>query len=423
MKYIGLIILLFNITFCFSQDVKYISINDAVQNGKNINITDKVFLLDENVNKVFAFEKYGAQLPKNYKADQVIFISIKGQLYKRNFSGNVNVKWFGSKGDGKNDDIASIQKAIDYLEAFKGGTLFIPKGIYKTSKAIEVRDPFISITGEGINVTVINCLADGIRLSPYKDVSSAKISELSILGTNKTATKGLILNNSNFYFLEKLRISNFDIGIKGATAVNNKIRDFYIGACRKGIVFENGSYFTSITDGIITNCSEIGIEEKGSRLMIQRVDIEQIGTLRNKGYAEGGIAILCGASTEVRDCHIETTEIGFGLNGPGNVVIDNCYLGSGKYGVKQINNDIINGNYSFNNMRFVNFETDFYIPKTSIYNISEGCLAYTSQGNQKNLKIVAAKELGIFKKLKYNAARNYEIESNVNTILNNNVIN
>jgi hypothetical protein len=423
MKKICLIILFFYSTFCFSQDAKYTSINDAIQNSKNINLTDKIFLLDQNVNEVFAFEKYESQLPKNYKEDQVIFINIKGQLYKRNFSGNINVKWFGSKGDGKNDDVVSIQKAIDYLAAFEGGTLFIPKGIYKTSKAIEVRDPFISITGEGINVTVINCLADGIRLSPYKDVSSAKISELSIRGSNKASTIGLILNNSNFYFLEKLRISNFDIGIKGTTAVNNKIRDFFVGACRKGIVFENGSYFTAITDGIITGCSEIGIEEKGSRLMIQRVDIEQIGTLRNKGYAEGGIAIMCGASTEVRDCHIETTEIGFGLSGPGNVIIDNCYLGSGKYGVKQINNDVINGNYSFNNMRFVNFETDFYIPKVSIYNISEGCLAYTSQGMQKNLKIIAAKEFGIFKKLKYNTNRNYEIESNVNTILNNNVIN
>lgn len=423
MKNICLIVLFFNITFCFSQDVKYVSINDAIQNSKNINLTEKVFLLDQNVNEVFAFEKYESKLPKSYNADQVIFINIKGQIYRRSFSGNINVKWFGSKGDGKNDDAASIQKAVDYLTAFEGGTLFIPKGIYKTSKAIEVINPFISIIGEGINVTVINCLADGIRLSPYKDVSSAKISELSIRGSDKASTTGLILNNSNFYFLEKLRISNFDIGIKGATAVNNKIRDFYIGACRKGIVFEKGSYFTSITDGIITGCSEIGIEEKGSRLMIQRVDIEQIGTLRNKGYAEGGIAIMCGSSTEVRDCHIETTEVGFGLNSPGNVIIDNCFLGSGKYGVKQMNNDIINGNYSFNNMRFVNFETDFYIPKVSIYNISEGCLAYTSQGNQKNLKIIATKEYGVLRKLKYNTNRNYEIESNVNTILNNNVIN
>ena len=74
-------------------------------------------------------------------------------------------------------------------------------------------------------------------------------------------------------------------------------------------------------------------------------------------------------------------------------------------------------------MRFVNFETDFYIPKVSIYNISEGCLAFTSQGGAKNLKIIAAKEFGILRKLKYNTNRNYEIESNVNTILNNNVIN
>lgn len=48
-----------------------------------------------------------------------------------------NVKWFGAKGDGKTDDTAAIQAAIDSLNAH-GGTVSIPTGKYLVSKPIEI---------------------------------------------------------------------------------------------------------------------------------------------------------------------------------------------------------------------------------------------------------------------------------------------
>lgn len=42
-----------------------------------------------------------------------------------------NVRDFGAKGDGKNDDTYAIQKALDYLIDHGGGTLYFPNGKYR----------------------------------------------------------------------------------------------------------------------------------------------------------------------------------------------------------------------------------------------------------------------------------------------------
>ncbi|MCD9022696.1 glycoside hydrolase family 55 protein [Cohnella silvisoli] len=48
-----------------------------------------------------------------------------------------NVKWFGAKGDGTNDDTAAIQSAINSLPA-RGGTVYFPGGVYSITSTITV---------------------------------------------------------------------------------------------------------------------------------------------------------------------------------------------------------------------------------------------------------------------------------------------
>jgi len=69
----------------------------------------------------------------------------------REFSGLVNVCWFGAIGDGVTDDTASIQAAIDSLQNI-GGIVLIPAGTYKTLANIKLwGDTYanIQLVGEG----------------------------------------------------------------------------------------------------------------------------------------------------------------------------------------------------------------------------------------------------------------------------------
>lgn len=64
-----------------------------------------------------------------------------------------NVKDFGAVGDGSNDDTSAIQAAVDYssspFSSGDRGIIFFPPGTYKTSSAILVDDPIVSIIFAG----------------------------------------------------------------------------------------------------------------------------------------------------------------------------------------------------------------------------------------------------------------------------------
>ena len=68
----------------------------------------------------------------------------------RQYDGAVNVKWFGAKGDGINDDALSIQLTINSSEA--GTLIFIPDGVYALSKTIVINKTLkISMEASDLN--------------------------------------------------------------------------------------------------------------------------------------------------------------------------------------------------------------------------------------------------------------------------------
>lgn len=55
-----------------------------------------------------------------------IIVATNGKRWKRAFSGEVNVQWFGAKCDGTANDWAAIQAAQEHLKVHGGGTLYFP---------------------------------------------------------------------------------------------------------------------------------------------------------------------------------------------------------------------------------------------------------------------------------------------------------
>lgn len=66
----------------------------------------------------------------------------------------VNVKWFGAKGNGIANDTIAIQNVISFLNSIGGGILFFPSGIYKVSKLNLFGN--IIYRGSGKNATIID---------------------------------------------------------------------------------------------------------------------------------------------------------------------------------------------------------------------------------------------------------------------------
>jgi hypothetical protein len=87
-----------------------------------------------------------------------IIVAADGGRWKLSRTSYISVKQFGAKGDGTNNDTSAINNATIYLNAnvwaasFNyqqgGGTLFFPKGVYRTTATVYTR-PFVRWLGEG----------------------------------------------------------------------------------------------------------------------------------------------------------------------------------------------------------------------------------------------------------------------------------
>ena len=72
--------------------------------------------------------------------------------FKRIYSGPINVRWFGAKGDGVTDDTAAVHRARNSKDFANNGTLYFPKGTYKGAFEFEYKDANhneINIIGDG----------------------------------------------------------------------------------------------------------------------------------------------------------------------------------------------------------------------------------------------------------------------------------
>lgn len=90
--------------------------------------------------------------------------SVTPRILGDRFSDTVNVKDFGAVGDGVTDDTAAIQAAIDSIIGVQptgGGSVYIPKGIYRTSRPIELYSD-VRISGAGMTNTYVKPLDSAV---------------------------------------------------------------------------------------------------------------------------------------------------------------------------------------------------------------------------------------------------------------------
>lgn len=144
----------------------------------------------------------------------------------RQYSGEVNIMWFGVDNTGITDSYTAIQAALN-----TGKTVYFPKGTYLTSNTL-IPSPYQMLRGDSLNFNATG-LGSIILISPslngpgIKFTSPGTIKSLHIKGQSTAATtlqKCIYINNTN----------------------SVSILDSYITGAYENIYIDGTSFFTSI---------------------------------------------------------------------------------------------------------------------------------------------------------------------------------
>ena len=233
----------------------------------------------------------------------------------------INVKDFGAKGDGVNDDTESIKNAISSIggDYAKGGTVYIPKGKYKITDTIFISSN-VNIIGDGNTSYFSNV---------NSDIGTYLLFECSDL------EKPCI----SFIFEKNGDNKNYNYTVNGDDLDNGVVRQ------------STSSSLKNLTI-ISTNNHNLGVAFSGSPLSC----IEDISI---KGFL-GGIIVSGNWGSHINRCFINTSIFGILTNmNVNNLQVSNCYVD--RYGDYTL--DSSNKLYSFVNL------SDFYLAnkKTGIF--------------------------------------------------------
>lgn len=155
-------------------------------------------------------------------------------------NGEVNVSWFGAKGDGVTDDTELILKSFSYANN-KTKVLKFNQGVYICNKTIMFSSSKnLRVVGAGQNSTTIKSLVGGHSIfsnstsSPVEEgieIMDMRLENLETEGSH-IFDFGDVCNN---YFLENIRVQGGDIGIKLSSTFRGFFKNIFIRNCSTGI--------------------------------------------------------------------------------------------------------------------------------------------------------------------------------------------
>lgn len=117
----------------------------------------------------------------------------------RIFSGPINVKWFGAKGDGISDDISYITNAISSMSAAGGGTLFFPIGTYNISGPINITYP-VCLVGAGDGLPAGGGFSASTMVEIVATASMSKMASFYGLNNGGWGIKDITFSGTTSYY-------------------------------------------------------------------------------------------------------------------------------------------------------------------------------------------------------------------------------
>jgi Pectate lyase superfamily protein len=232
---------------------------------------------------------WSQDLPMPNEDYGIVFGTTTSGRWIRQWSGYVNVRWFGARGDGRGYDGAigdtdRIQKAIDFCAGFAigteivGGTVFFPPGIYIVASPQEnaayklILKSRVNLLGCGLSSEIRSALgqpsaARTLSSEPNVVLENVSIQLLHINGqehlqppvTNFQRAGIFIYKSKNLRIFDCLLTDSADVirlfdDNSGAYIGRNEIRDNTIDIGRECIVFSGKTKNCIVESNFIHNC-------------------------------------------------------------------------------------------------------------------------------------------------------------------------
>jgi len=154
-------------------------------------------------------------------------------------------QWWGARGDGKADDTAAIQSAIDSLP--RGGTLFFAPGTY-ANRGVTTRSN-ITFKGAGVGASTLFLTAkQGACITLPKECASFRLQDMSLRSTGPNEAYGIDGRNEyvRYFSMNNFHITGFKTGVYIAQGMHISLDYGYIGCYGQGAA--NGTVCLKLGD-------------------------------------------------------------------------------------------------------------------------------------------------------------------------------
>lgn len=219
--------------------------------------------------------------------------------------GVFNVRHFGAKGDGKADDTAAVTVAVRAVTAAGGGTLYFPRGTYKTSGGFVFNVPVI-VRGDGMGEPIgtaaganskVTCTSPTAVVFTFTALYS-KVQDIAIVNTSPktpTAGSGIVATHASVVYnkvdYDNVLVAGFYDGIDSQSGAGWEMKGGYVGeAVRHAIRIRNINHPDSGDWSISgTVVSQSAYEATGDGIHIESSGAGKIVNVKiNGSYPSGG---------------------------------------------------------------------------------------------------------------------------------------
>ncbi|GAA3404222.1 glycosyl hydrolase family 28-related protein [Paenibacillus hodogayensis] len=267
-----------------------------------------------------------------------VLVSASGLRFKRLYSGALNAKWFGAKGDGVSDDTAALQKAVDIAQD-RGDTLYLPTADYMISAPIVIgaSKRSIRIVGDGYHkgswirahssITPAAPLKAAFLFDDSKVAERFEFSDIVIQGETGKFEYGIYTKKISHSLFRRIRV------------VQTKVAAIGIGygwcndieTCELSFNFGDGIFFTADNVNMlnVVNTKLFSNDGFAANLANSSLTVRFNGCSIEKNKVGGIYTKMLNTPLDISDCYFEDNgSVGYQLQNP-NRLIRSCIIING----------------------------------------------------------------------------------------------